>query len=283
MGIRMGTMRFGRDDRASAVQYHGDARVTQRCLEAVVRLVQSDQPIVKASLLSSNGCHAFLLQLWDEQEIAIKAGFTSGYNGEGLGGLATVLQLMRRHRVEVDEFEVAAALLDRLNSNGLTDGDLAQIDKANALRPTRVHDYVYEAHRYGRSQEASLGLNYPCILPMRVVDSRVIDLALKLDHDADSALMTGYRRLERIVADRCGLTGAAGQKIFATAFQGATPVLSWVGLESAESAGRAQLFTGCYMAFRNRRAHKEFDQSKDQAIREFLLLNELFLLEADAV
>jgi hypothetical protein len=37
------------------------------------------------------------------------------------------------------------------------------------------------------------------------------------------------------------------------------------------------------MAFRNRRAHRETDTNLRSAVREFLLINELFLLEAESV
>lgn len=276
-------MRWLGDTKVSTVQYHGEAEVTKHCLDAVVRLIHSDQRIESARLLTFEGRHAFLLRLHDGQKIVVKAGFSSGYSGEGPAALASALQLMRRHGVEIEEVDVSHRLLDRLDGNSLADSDIAQIEKCDGIRPVRLYDYIYDAHKMERATEVSLWRSYPSVLPMRIIDQRIIDLALKLESDPDSALMTGYRRLERIVADRCGLTGAAGQKIFSTAFQGATPLLTWVGLEPAEAGGRAQLFTGCYMAFRNRRAHKEIDQSKDQAIREFLLLNELFLLEADAV
>lgn len=269
--------------KSAVVQYHGEASTTRSCLKAIVRLIQGEQSIAEARLLTSGNFHAFLLRLHEGEKIVIKAGFSSGYGGEGPAGLATALQLMRRHGVEIEEVVVPIAMLERVGVNALTESDMAYIVEAKPLRPVRWYDYIFDAQSYGRATDASLSLNYSCVVPLRIVDPRIVDLALKLDQDADAALMTGYRRLERIVADRCGLTGATSQKIFSVAFQGAAPMLSWTGLESGEATGRAQLFTGCYMAFRNRRAHKVIDQSQTDFVREFLLLNELFLLEAEAV
>lgn len=268
---------------AADIQYHGEASTTGSCLGAIVRLIQSDPGIAKALTLTCGNRHAFFLRLHDEQQIAVKTGFSSGYNGEGPGGLAAALQLMARHGAEIEEIEVPVMVLDRIDANSLSQKDISYIVAAEPVRPLRLGDYIHAAQRDGRARDESLALAYSCVPPYRIIDQRILDLALKLDLDADAALMTGYRRLEGIVAGRCGLAGAAGQKIFSVAFQGATPVLTWSGLESAEATGRAQLFTGCYMAFRNRRAHKELDQSPIEALREFLLLNELFLLEAEAV
>ncbi|WP_153019287.1 DUF3197 domain-containing protein [Lysobacter capsici] len=230
--------------KSAVVQYHGEASITQSCLNAIVRLIQSEQPIAEARLLTSENLHAFLLRLHDDEKIVIKAGFSSGYGGEGPAGLATALQLMRRHGVEIEEVVVPVAMLERVDANALTETDMAYIAEAEPLRPLRFYDYIFDAHRNGRATEDSLSLNYSCVVPLRIVDPRIVDLALKLDQDADAALMTGYRRLERIVADRCGLTGATSQKIFSVAFQGGSPVLSWAGLESGEATGRAQLFYG---------------------------------------
>ncbi|MCH8504956.1 MAG: hypothetical protein LAT50_11610, partial [Ectothiorhodospiraceae bacterium] len=54
------------------------------------------------------------------------------------------------------------------------------------------------------------------------------------------------------------------------------------GLEDAAQKGRANLFVGVYMANRNRRAHKELPSKLSDELREFLLVNELFLLEAES-
>jgi hypothetical protein len=51
----------------------------------------------------------------------------------------------------------------------------------------------------------------------------------------------------------------------------------------SEQIGRTNLFTGAYMAFRNRRAHQEPDPNNTDALQEFLLINHLYNLEQQAV
>ncbi|RYG57725.1 MAG: hypothetical protein EON56_01805 [Alphaproteobacteria bacterium] len=69
----------------------------------------------------------------------------------------------------------------------------------------------------------------------------------------------------------------------AQAFQGENSRLAWEGVEQAEQNGRAQLFVGTYLAYRNRRAHRELQQHVDDALPELLLLNHLFVLEGKSI
>ena len=74
-----------------------------------------------------------------------------------------------------------------------------------------------------------------------------------------------------------------GVKLFAKAFQVDDSVLCWENLDSGESKGRASLFTSVYMAYRNNRAHQEPRHNVSDDIREFMLVNQLFVLESEAV
>jgi hypothetical protein len=74
-----------------------------------------------------------------------------------------------------------------------------------------------------------------------------------------------------------------GAKLFSAAFLGDDPLLKWQVDDEAEQKGRANLFTGAFMAFRNPRAHRIQSDNSHEQLSEFLLLNQLFRLEADAV
>jgi hypothetical protein len=87
-------------------------------------------------------------------------------------------------------------------------------------------------------------------------------------------------RLEDIVRARTGLS-ESNTKLFSRAFGGKAPLLTWPVLDENEHSGRLNLFTGVYMAYRNPRAHQEKPQS--ERLAEFLLLNQLFRLEEEAV
>ena len=56
----------------------------------------------------------------------------------------------------------------------------------------------------------------------------------------------------------------------------------WKNLDPNESTGRSLLFTGTFKAYRNRRAHQEPKHKLEDDIREFLLINQLFVLEREA-
>nr|WP_269117304.1 TIGR02391 family protein [Psychrobacter sp. Ps6] len=118
---------------------------------------------------------------------------------------------------------------------------------------------------------------------MALLDPRLIELALDFDKNPDSAIMSAYRKLESIVKARTGLNNESGVKLFAKAFQGDDSILCWENLDLGESKGRASLFTSVYMAYRNNRAHQEPRHDLSDDIREFILINQLFVLESESV
>lgn len=67
------------------------------------------------------------------------------------------------------------------------------------------------------------------------------------------------------------------------AFNGESPRLSWPGISRSEQAGRANIFVGAVIAYRNVRAHRTDKGSNEDRLCELLLLNQLFRLEAATV
>lgn len=122
---------------------------------------------------------------------------------------------------------------------------------------------------------------FPLVIPFAIVDDRIIDLAINFWEKADERLLTGYRRLEDIVRARIGSL-EHGHKLFSQAFMGPSSKLKWKEISEAEQTGRANLFVGAYMAYRNPRAHRELREVSNQQLTEFLLLNQLYGLERDA-
>ncbi len=120
-------------------------------------------------------------------------------------------------------------------------------------------------------------------MPFSIIDLRIMDLAIGLCDNPDLALISGYRRLEDIVRKRTNLEDVSGVKLFSQAFHGNEPLLHWPNILDAESKGRVSLFTGAYMAYRNNRVHRESDTNLNDAVKEFLLINQLFILEREAV
>ena len=74
------------------IQYMGTP-YTQDCLEAIGFILQTQQRIEIALLLSYDQRHAYLIKSARNIYI-IRSGFSSGYSGEGPKGLASSLQLL---------------------------------------------------------------------------------------------------------------------------------------------------------------------------------------------
>lgn len=261
------------------LEYHGIAGSSQDCQEAVMRLLQYGTSIVRARIVSSGTTHCMLLSNSIGDQIAVKSGFSSGYGGTGPTSFSVTLQLLDSHGVEIDEVVVDESLIDRLNRSALTITDVENITVASAVKPSRWFGYILDRHEK-QSRNGTLWQEFSPVIPFSIVDPRIIDLALNFWNGADGNLLRGYRRLEDIVRERTGLTDS-NAKLFSRAFNEEEAILTWVKIDKSEKIGRINLFTGTYMAYRNPRAHKE--NPKTELLAEFLLLNQLYLLEREAV
>ena len=265
----------------AGLQYGGLAGVSRECQAAVLRHLQYGDRVTRARILSSTHDHCFLLTINTGELVAIKSGFTSGYAGEGPRTFSYVLRLLDAYDVEFEEYQVSQDLIDRLDQSALTEQDLAFLEAARPGRSNRVYDYILPDH-WDCEDIGGLWREFPFAIPFAVIDSRITDLAITFWQRPDEKLMTGYRRLEDIVRARIG-ADEYGAKLFSVAFVGPTSKLRWTDVDGGEQTGRASLFTGTFMAYRNPRAHREPANRPDKQLTEFLLLNHLFVLERDAV
>lgn len=261
--------------------YLGEAGVTETCLYSLCNLIQTNADLSYALLLTNDQSHALILRDQSDSYYIIRSGFTSGYPGEGPKGLAKALTILNKHQIDTEEILVTSKLISKLNNASLSDQDIDFIFREKIIRPIRLHDYIYP-FRHEVSEESNLKRYYPLELPYSIFDDRIFDLALLFKQDPDSALTKAYKRLEDIIRTRTGLNEHS-TKLFAQVFQGENALLTWEVPDGAEIKGRINLFTGTYMAFRNARAHREIDENLVHQYREFLLINELYLLEAEAI
>ncbi|MCD6250692.1 MAG: TIGR02391 family protein [Psychrobacter sp.] len=267
----------------AGIQYLGDSGITQICKEAVIQLIHTGEKVQDVKILTfeeaHSKAHALLLTLEYDIQIIIKGSFASGYSGEGSKGYAFVLNLLKQYTGNINEYIVSKSIFERVSSSSLTVKDLEYINSIEPVRPARWYDSAY-LYKEG---EGKIFSEFPLTIPMALLDARLIELALDFNINPDNAIMSAYRKLESIVKERTGLNNESGVKLFAKAFQGDDPVLYWENLDSGESKGRASLFTSVFMAYRNNRAHQESHHNLSDDIREFMLINQLFILESDAV
>lgn len=267
----------------AGIQYVGDSGITQECKKAVINLVHAGERIEEVKILTFeepySKAHALLLTLKYDIQIVIKDGFTSGYNGEGPKGYAFVLNLLAQYTDDIDEYIVPLKIFERISSSSLTVKDLEYINSIEKVRPARWYDSAY----LHKERNHNVFSEFPLTIPMALLDTRLIELALEFETNPDNAIVSGYRKIESIVRERTKLYHESSTKLFAKAFQGDDSVLYWDNLDSGESKGRASLFTSVFMTYRNNRAHQEPKHNLSDDIREFMLINQLFILESEAV
>lgn len=272
--------KFNISDLAS-VEYHGTEGVTRHCLEALARIIHYGEIIEKAKVITckqDHHCeHAFLLSIQSNRLIVIQVGFASGYGGEGSKGFSTALKLLEAHHIEKDEYSVPMDLMERLKAGCLLEKDVDWLEHARAVRPLRLYDYLYDG------QEKTLQELFPPVINFGLVDDRIFDLALNFQDNSDHSILTAFKRLEDIIRIRTQLPSESGVKLFSKAFLGEDSLLDWQDESPAEHNSKANLFKDIFGAFRNPRAHREVQVNDQEAVREFMLVNELYCLEAKAL
>jgi hypothetical protein len=265
----------------AAIEYHGIPGVTKECKNAVMRLIQFNDQITQAKILTWSNEHCLLLTVNGVDLVAIKSGFASGYIGEGSMGLAYVLRLLKAHGAEIVEYNVRKDMIHRVDSSCLTQNDLERLETARPVR-VRWDEYLIDHRDWSKEGEGTIWREFPYIIPFAIINHRLVDLAMSFWQGPDEKLLAGWRRLEHIVRTRTGLS-EDGAKLFSKAFLGDDAKLVWKGIHGSEQVGRGGMFTSAYQAFRNRRAHKETDDDPQEMLSEFLHLNHLFHFEEAAV
>lgn len=258
----------------SSIEFHGSDSITQRCVNAVKRIIQFDTRIDEALIVTHEKNHALILVTPFNDIFVIRSGFASGYSGEAPRGLSSVLLLLRELDVDIDEVEVSSKIIDKLNSGSFFWNDFESVQKLRRVRPLRWSDYILERrHR--------TWADFPPVIPFAIIDRRIIPLALTFWENPCHSLMQGYRMLEDIVRKRAK-SKESGAKLFSKAFSGNQSLLVWADLDTGESSARANLFIGAYGTFRNPRAHNSKDERPEDQLSEFLTLNQLYRLEREA-
>lgn len=265
------------------IQYLGTP-YTQDCLNAIGVILQTQIYIEKALLLSCNQTHAYLIKSHRNTYI-IRSGFRSDYPGEGPKGLASSLQLLLKHNIAVDEINISEKLMKKINHSSLSDTDIEIMLKTEVVRPTNIYEYIYEIYKTTEYQVTN-DRYYPTELPYHLIDSRILDLALKFNDDPNHSILTAYTRLEDIVKAKINDQTLFSNNLLKAAFvsdKQRQSIYFWDKNNERVSNALGCLFTNIFTAYRNERAHSEVDKSYSKQLREFLLINELYLLENESI
>lgn len=263
------------------MQYLGEAGISSYCKEAIIKLIHSGDKIKKVKILTARKDkysqeHCFLIIDTFDTTTAIKRRFSSGYPGEGPKTFACALKLLETYTNDINEFIVTPNILDKIDESCLTLKDIEHINSQKKVLPSRWHDYIYDVGC------PDIFKDFPQELPMALIDKRLIKIALNFSNNSDHEILNAYRLLESIVRERTGLEESS-TKLFSKAFQGNEPILYWDKIDAGERIGRASIFSNVFMAYRNNRAHQEPENHFKDDLREFLMINHLFILESKSI
>lgn len=266
----------------ASIQYVGLSGCTHDCIAAIERILIYHNNIERISLFTLEGHHCLCIHLPGEDMVFVRDGFGSGYIGGGSSGLSYILSLFESRKIEIDEFEITANLFCNIVNARLDEKDVNTIGSLKPVRPRRWYDYIFDRHEE-QSDSGKLWQNLGHYIPLSIIDSRIVDLALTFWEAPSDRLSKGYRRLEDIVRDKTGLLEDSSN-LFSKSFLDKESALVWQGLRPGEQKGRAQLFIGLFMAHRNPRSHRELEnmESFGEALSEFMLLNHLYRLESES-
>jgi len=242
----------------ASLEFIGMEGISTICVTSIIELIQGGNRISRAFILTHDNNHCLYLEIEPLRAILVKSGFSSGYNGEGPNSFSYVLALLEVHGAEIDEFSVNKKNLTKIDRNELRKHELLSILKSHPIRPLRWHDYknrdinsnLFSAKHWQR---------FPLVMPFKIIDAELFDLALSFWEAPSDKLMQGYRRLEDIVRKKSEIDGH-GARLFNRAFMGNSSVLYWDEIGESEQIGRANLFIGLYCGYRNPRAHKKLDE-----------------------
>lgn len=271
----------------AGIEYHGTSGITQRCVDALKSVLAAGEHVKSAWILSwldgEIGEHSILLTVSPCLQILIKPGFSSGYSGTGPTGLSTAIELLKLFNVDIEEYDIDEALHRRCEAGCLHSSDLKKLAQSRPVRPSRYHEYVERPSYRNKADVTHLLEEFPPVLNLGLLDKRLIDLSIGFPDNPDFAITTAFRRLEDIVRTRIGVYDKSSNQLFMHAFEGNRSLLHWNDIDAGEQAGKSNLFKSVIMAYRNPRAHREIVMSGRDAVREFMLVNQLYLLEAAAV
>ena len=226
------------------IQVVGSAGITESCINAVLRYLQFGDQISRVLILTNEQYHALILYIEEDEVVAVRTGFSSGYSGEGPRGLAFTLSLLNEYEIAIEEYDVKRNILEKINSGHLSNSELEKIEKTRPVIPISWRKYIYDHDKKQLNEEAFLK-HFPPVIPFSIIDPRLFDLALSFWDALGDKIFTGYKRLEDAIREHCHLD-EYGSKLFKKAFLEDDSILHWPGLNSGEAVGRANLFIAMY-------------------------------------
>ena len=266
------------------IQYLG-TRYTQDCIEAIALVLQIEEQVETALVLTYDHNHCFLIKGYRSLYL-IRNGFRSDHISEGYKGFVKALKLLQTHQVEIKELIVTLKEFEIIKQNSLSDNHIDTFLNNPSSRTNTIYEYISNLD-YMLDKPLKTDNYYPSELPLALIDARIVDLALKFNSDADSSIMKAYTRLEDIIRkkiDSQKFSSSLMEEAFCSDLKkNRLSAFKWEVENEEASTAIGRLFANTFKAYRNQRAHSEVNKSFKQLQREFLLINELYLLENESI
>ena len=266
------------------IQYLGTP-YTQDCIEAIALVLQIEEQVETALVLTYDHNHCFLIKGYRSLYL-IRNGFRSDHISEGYKGFVKALKLLQTHQVDIKELIVTLKEFETIKQNSLGDNHIETFLNNPSSRTNTIYEYISNLD-YMLDKPLKTDNYYPNGLPLALIDERILDLALKFKTDADSSIMNAYTRLEDIVREKIDskkFSSSLMEDVFCSDLKkNRLSIFKWESENEESSTAIGRLFVNTFKAYRNQRAHSEVKKSLKQLQREFLLINELYLLESEAI
>ncbi|MGE8542198.1 MAG: TIGR02391 family protein [Acinetobacter sp.] len=269
---------------SEAIQYLGTP-YTQDCIEAIALVLQFEEQVEQALVLTNDHNHCFLIKGYRTFYL-IRHGFRSDYISEGYKGFVKALKLLQRHEVEIKELLITTKEFEIIRQNSLSDSNVESFLNSSYSRTNTIYDYISNLD-FMLNEPLKINDYYPSELPLKLIDERIIDLAFKFKLDANASIMTAYTPLEDIIRKKINSQNFSSS-LMEDAFcsdlkKKKLSPFKWEAENEEASNAIGRLFVNMFEAYRNQRAHSEAKKSLSQLQREFLLINELYLLEYESI
>lgn len=266
---------------ASGIRFIATFLSAHESYKAVQLVLQSEECLKIAYILTYENHHCILFENDFGEMIAVNSGFASGYGGAGHAAFSRSLAAIKFHHLEINEILIPEKLFQKFQAGLLSGNEWKRIERLKKIKHATYVDYMLDGH-HAYSDDYYPWHEFEPILPFGLIDQRISDLAKSFSKNPDEAILKGFRRLEDILRLRTSLKSSS-QGLVRECFLNKKPMLTWKNIEAGEITGLANLFMGAFAAYRNPRAHSEIIKNRDSLVREFMILNHLFCLEASTV
>ncbi|MFZ7812654.1 hypothetical protein [Acinetobacter lwoffii] len=129
------------------IQYLGTP-YTQDCIEAIALVLQIEEQVELALVLTHDHTHCFLIKGYRTIYL-IRDGFRSTHISEGYKGFVKALKLLQTHQVEIKELIVTLKEFEIIKQNSLSDNHIDTFLNSPSSRTNTIYgEFKHEVRQF---------------------------------------------------------------------------------------------------------------------------------------